>query len=713
MKLYIAEKPSLGRAIAAVLPKPHRKEDGCIWLGNGDCVSWCIGHLLEQAEPEAYDPAFKQWQMEHLPIVPESWQLKPRPQSRKQLSVLRKLVKQADQLVHAGDPDREGQLLVDEVLDYLGVKGQRFEAVKRCLISDLNPQSVLRSLADLRPNKEFMPLSVSALARSRADWLYGINMTRATTLQGRKVGFQGLLSVGRVQTPVLGLVVQRDAEIEHFQSKAYFEVWAQLQTATGDTFNAKWLPSEACRPHQDEEGRVLNRSLADNVVQRIQGQTATVESLKGKEGRQLAPLPYNLSALQIDAAKRFGLSAKQVLDLCQQLYERHKLITYPRSDCRYLPVQHFQEVGKVTHAIATNCTGLGDAVTHANLKQRGRAWNDARVTAHHAIIPTERQLDTAKLDRRELQLYELIARQYLMQFYDAWCYRDTRVFLTLSGGQFEARARQVLQPGWKALLPATKKNKADASQVGDVASSGDDKDAPPIQTLPDLKQGDSLLCLQAAVKDKQTQPLKHFTDATLLAAMTGIARFVSDPDTRRILRDTDGLGTEATRAGIIELLFQRQFLQRQGKQIRASEIGNALINSLPEAVATPDMTARWEAQLEAICERQSNYQGFMQPLQQSLQALIVLSQANLPTAFGAVQAPARKWRGKGAKKPKRNRGTTAANGSRAKPGAGKAAGASKAAGTNRAKSASRPKPAAGRGSSSSSQAKSARSGSAA
>ncbi len=207
MRLYIAEKPSLGRAIADVLPKPHKKAEGCIYVGNGDCVSWCVGHLLEQAEPDAYDPAFKKWQFEHLPIIPAQWLLKPKPATKKQLLVLKKLVKEADELVHAGDPDREGQLLVDQVFEYLKVGARKRDNIQRCLINDLNASAVKRALAQLRSNKEFVPLSASALARSRADWLYGINMTRAYTIQGGRVGFKGVLSVGRVQTPLLGLVV--------------------------------------------------------------------------------------------------------------------------------------------------------------------------------------------------------------------------------------------------------------------------------------------------------------------------------------------------------------------------------------------------------------------------------------------------------------------------------------------------------------------------
>lgn len=339
MRLFIAEKPSLGRAIADVLPKPHKKGDGFIETAQGDVVTWCIGHLLEQAEPDAYDAAYKQWRMESLPIVPVQWQLVAKPKTKTQLTVIKRLLKQADCVVNAGDPDREGQLLVDEVIDFLGYP--KTKPVQRCLISDLNPPAVRRALDKLRDNKEFVPLAVSALARSRADWLYGINMTRAYTLLGRKGGCSELLSVGRVQTPLLGLVVRRDLEIEAFVPKPFFEVLAHLQTEGNERFSAKWLPSEACLPWQDEEGRVLNRALAAKVVERIQGQPALVEEVEEQARKQAAPLPYNLSSLQIDAAKRFGMDAKRVLDVCQGLYERHKLITYPRSDSRHLPSDHF------------------------------------------------------------------------------------------------------------------------------------------------------------------------------------------------------------------------------------------------------------------------------------------------------------------------------------------------------------------------------------
>jgi DNA topoisomerase-3 len=665
MKLYIAEKPRLCRASAVAMPKPHRKDDGCIWLANGDCVSWCIGHLLEQAEPDAYHPDYKKWQQKDLPIVPEQWQLIAKPNTRKQLTVLRKLVKQADQLVHAGDPDREGQLLVDEVIQFLGVKGRKLATIERLLISDLNRTAVSKALQQLRNNREFIPLSTSALARSRADWLYGINLTRAATLQGRKVGYQGVLSVGRVQTPLLGLVVQRDHDIEHFNAKPFYEVLAHLRTLDEhreQPFIAKWQPSDACQPYMDEEGRVLSQSLADNVVKRISDQPATVSSVQQYPRRQAAPLPYSLSALQIDAAKRFGMSAQQVLDGCQSLYEQHKLITYPRSDCRYLPQQHHAEASTIAEAIGRMTAGLQQAAEGADLKRKSKAWNDKKVSAHHAIIPTARVVSAAKLSSQQANLYQLIARKYLLQFYADHCFTETRVGVIINGGQFQAKAKQVTEAGWKQLIgPATSSaDKEPSAQKEPSANKESSTDKEPStdksssafsnQQLPPLIKGQSLHCFKGECLQKQTQPPKAFTDATLLAAMTGISRFVKDPELRKILKDSDGIGTEATRAGIIELLFKRSFLTRQGKQIRATDAGRGLINSLPAVTTQPDLTARWELILNAIVDRQAKYGDFMGQLIPSLHQLVEQSFAQLPVALRGVKSstPAFKKRRKAA-----------------------------------------------------------------
>lgn len=640
MILYIAEKPSLGRAIADVLPKPHKKGDGFIEAANGDCVSWCVGHLLEQAEPDAYNPEFKSWKFEHLPIVPDKWQLKPKAATRSQLTVLKRLVKQANTLVNAGDPDREGQLLVDEVIAYLGVTGDKLHQTQRLLISDLNPQAVKRALTQLRSNREFIPLSTSALARSRADWLYGMNMTRAYTIQGKKVGYQGVLSVGRVQTPLLGLVVRRDEEIANFQSKPFYEVLAHLATEKQETFSAKWQPSEACQPYMDEEGRVLARGLAQNVVSRISDKPALVTQLVAKDKKQNPPLPYSLSALQIDAAKRFGMSAKDVLDTCQSLYERHKLITYPRSDSRYLPVEQHNLAPSVLKAISDGATELLQGADAPDPRLKSKAWDDKKVDAHHAIVPTEKTANLSSLSQRERQLYLHVARQYLAQFYPAYCYSETTVQVTIEGGLFNTKARQDKSLGWKQLFARQEPNGSKASgnkSMEESAGKDDEENDEFIGQLPPLKLGQALHCTRGELLEKNTQPPKAFTDATLLGAMTGISRYVTDPEIRKILKETDGLGTEATRAGIIELLFKRGFLQRLGKSIVSTDVGKGLINSLPASATTPDMTALWEASLNGICHKETSYQAFMQPLLGTLSTLIQNAGAQLPTALNGLK----------------------------------------------------------------------------
>ncbi|MEZ8791443.1 DNA topoisomerase III [Vibrio splendidus] len=608
-RLIIAEKPSLGRAIAAALPNPQKKDQGFIKCGNGDVVTWCIGHLLEQVEPDAYDDRYKKWNLADLPIVPEQWQLRPRKTSSKQLTVIRKLLKDATQIVHAGDPDREGQLLVDEVIDYCKVSKAKKESMDRLLISDLNLPAVKRALSQMRSNRDFIPLSISALARSRADWLYGMNMTRAYTLLGQKAGYQGVLSVGRVQTPVLGLVVRRDEEIENFIPKDYFTLHALIPYQNnGQSFDirARWKPSEACKPWQDEEGRVLNRKLVENVANRIANQPATVTESEQKQSKQAAPLPYSLSALQIDASKRFGMSAQQVLDTCQSLYEKHKLITYPRSDSRYLPKDHYSQRESVVDAIANNAKELQSGAQGADLSLKSKAWNDSKVDAHHAIIPTPKKSSVNGLSANEMKIYQQIARQYLMQFYPPAIFADAKLVFDIAGGVFIAKGRQLINPGWKVLMGKT-----------DTEEKGDGTD-----TVPPLEKGTVLTCREGIIGDKKTEPPKHFTEATLLQAMTGIARFVANKDLKAILKETDGLGTEATRAGILDTLFKRQLLTRQGKSIHSSPAGRGLINALPEDSTFPDMTAHWEHQLQGMAERNQAYQPFMQALESKIDGLM-------------------------------------------------------------------------------------------
>ena len=597
MRLYIAEKPSLARALVAALPQNRQsaKQDGVIEVAGGDKVSWCIGHLLELAEPDVYNAAFKQWRLDHLPIAPDQWQYQPKPKTQKQLRLLIKLIRAADEIVHVGDPDREGQLLVDEVITYAG-KDPSASNIQRCLISDLNTPAVAKALSQLQPNQRFRPLSESALARSRADWLYGINMTRLCSIKAQQQGAKGVVSVGRVQTPVLGLVVARDLEIKQFSTKPYFEIWAHLITEKNEQFKAKWQPNEACQDFVDEKQRLLSKPLADNIASRIKNQPASVTGYKAQNKKQAPPLPFSLSALQIEASKNFGLPAKQVLETCQALYEKHKVITYPRSDCRYLPNDHWQDGPKILQAINANAGNLSAIIAAADTKRKSKAWSSQKVTAHHAIIPTQKK--TSALSATEQKIYDLIARQYLMQFLPDVSFEEVQTEVKILTGTFIAKAKTVFNGGWQQ-----------ASIKKDIKST-----AP----LPVLKVGQPLTCTDSEIPEKTTSPPKPYTDATLIAAMTGISRLVIDKTIKAILKETDGLGTEATRANIIDLLLQRGFIARNGKQINATEAGISLIQSLPKIATTPDMTAQWESQLSDIAEGRAEYLAFMKNLEAAL-----------------------------------------------------------------------------------------------
>ena len=615
MRLIIAEKPSLARAIAEALPGAPRKQEGAIAVGDS-VVTWCLGHLLEQAPPDAYDPALKQWRLDSLPILPGHWKLTPRPKARGQLAVIRKLLKTAREVVHAGDPDREGQLLVQEVIEHLGWKGP----VWRLLVSDLNRPAVQRALARLEDNARYQPLYRAAESRARADWLYGINLTRAWTLTGRQAGHDGVLSVGRVQTPVLGLVVRRDAEIRDFESKPFFVLGVDLTVARG-TLRAWWAPGEG-QP-LDDQGRLLERAPAAALAERLPGAEGRLTQLDTQQKRQPAPLPYSLSALQVDAARRYGLSAKAVLDTCQTLYERHQLITYPRSDCRYLPEEHFAAARATLVGACRVDDTLRQWLAGADFTRRSRAWNDKQVGAHHALAPTGRPMDPARLSATEANVFRLIARNVLAQFYAPLATREVKAEFLILDEAFRARGQEMLEAGWKPLFTTR-------------------DEAPP---LPALSEGEACRVSAASVEDRETRPPEPFNDASLIKAMMNIARYVKDPAVRRTLREHDGLGTEATRAGILETLESRGYLVRQGKSLRATRLGSALIASLPEAASRPERTALWEQRLSAIAEAGADPGPFLGDLIGDLHRLLASADAGrlrhaLATAQGEEPAAA-------------------------------------------------------------------------
>jgi DNA topoisomerase-3 len=583
MILYIAEKPSLGKAIAAQLAGPRKATRTHIECAGSVTVTWAFGHLYEQCEPDTYLPdtvpttgkGRKKWRLEDLPIIPETWQKIPKPDAREQLAAIRKLLKDADTVVNAGDPDREGQLLIDEILEAMHWRGP----TKRIWLAALDPASVQKALADLKDNSIYRPLRDAAEARARADWLVGMNLTRCYTL---KSNGQGVVSVGRVQTPTLALVVRRDAEIEQFTPVAFYVPVITFRHAHGD-YKAAWkAPTDA--PGLDSEGRLVNLPAAQAIIAAADHQAGTVKAFDTEDAAEPPPLPFTLSRLQAVASSRHGLSAKQTLDAAQALYETHKLATYPRTDCPHLPESQLADARLVLAAVARVNPSLDGLVKGADLSLKSAAWNDKKITAHHGIIPTSHdQVSVDALSETERAVYDLIVRAYIAQFYPPHRYTKTVTVTKCAGHEWEAKGRTQIAAGWRTVLAGSEKR--------------EDAD---VQTLPLMKVGDPVDWLDGRVDHRQTKAPPRFTDGTLIAAMSSVHKLVQDPKIKARLKETSGLGTEATRASILEVLIKRGFLERKGKQVLSTESGRILIAALPPALTDPGVTGLWEDFLSEI-----------------------------------------------------------------------------------------------------------------
>lgn len=592
MRLFIAEKPSLGRAIAQYLPVKGVSHGGGQGRGathivaGDDVISWCFGHLLEMAEPDNYNAAYKRWSFNTLPILPTDWRLLPRESAKAQIHAIKLLLAKCDTVIHAGDPDREGQLLVDELLDHLG----NTKPVQRIWLSALDESNVRKALANLKDNTDFANLKASAEARQRGDWLVGMNLTRAYTLAGQRGGYQGVLSIGRVQTPTLALVVNRDLSIENFKPRDFYAVVARVAAASGE-FLARWKPSEDVPV--DESGRVIDQRIAEQVATNTKGKTGTVVSFVAAKKKQAAPLPFSLSTLQATANKKLGLGAQEVVDIAQSLYES-KLTTYPRTDCNYLPESQLADAAKILASLPTE---YDEYVKQADSSLKSSAWNDKKITAHHAIIPTGHR---ANISGKHKQVFDLIVRAYLAQFFPAYAYCETNIILDIHGEAFVASGKVPLAPGWKILYGAM-----------DEEATSDAKDKVEKQTLPLVKKGESVECNDTKVEFKKTTPPGRYTEGTLIQAMTNIHHIVDDPELKKRLKETAGIGTEATRAGIIETLKKRNFIVEKGKQIISTEAGRQLIAVLPNSVKSPGLTGLFEQLLDGIADGRFTMEQFL------------------------------------------------------------------------------------------------------
>lgn len=579
MRLYLCEKPSQGKDIAAVLGAKTRG-DGCI-KGNGVAVTWGIGHLLETAPPDAYGEHLKNWSLDTLPILPAEWKVLVKPKTASQFKIVKQLLKQATELVIATDADREGEMIARELIEYCGYQGP----IQRLWLSALNEASIRQALNTVKQGSETYPLYLSALARSRADWLIGMNFSRLFTLLGRQAGYTGVLSVGRVQTPTLRLVVDRDREISNFIPKPFWSVEVQLWTA-GQSFLAKWVADEYV---VDEEGRCLDHAAAAAALAALKNsQAATTVSVDTKRGKDPAPLPFDLSTLQEVCSAKFGMGVQETLDVAQSLYETHKATTYPRTDCGYLPESMFDEVPMVLDALNRTDPSIGKALQLIDPEQRSRAWNDKKITGpHHGIIPTLEPANLSAMSEKERKVYELIRAHFLAQFLPTHEYDRTVATFECNAVLLQAVGKRIVVPGWKVLFSASSEEEAEES----VGRS---------QILPVLQIGTRCDVQDLHLKSLKTEPPKAYTEGTLIKAMKTIAKLVKDPRLAQKLKETTGIGTEATRAGTIQGLIDRGSLIKKGSALRATEAAFSLIDAVPPAVADPGTTAIWEQALTMI-----------------------------------------------------------------------------------------------------------------
>ncbi|MCB5303609.1 DNA topoisomerase III [Yersinia bercovieri] len=590
MRLILCEKPSQGRDIAAVLGATTRGNG--FLQGPGVTVTWAVGHLLENASPEAYGTQFaRPWNIDALPVLPAQWQMVVKKETEDQFKAIAKLLKQVDEVVIATDADREGEVIARELLDYCQWRGP----VSRLWLSALDEPSIRAGLNNIKPGSETLALYYAGLGRARADWLTGMNLTRLYTLKARDKGFDGVLSVGRVQTPTLSLVVNRDRDIAAFVPKPYWQVNATLQ-AGGIAFVAHWVPAQM---YTDEEKRCVHQGIAQQVAQLCHqsGQAQVIEQEKKRE-TQAAPLAFSLGTLQQACGKLWDMSPQQVLDIAQSLYETHKATTYPRSDCGFLPVSMREEIPQVLAALVKTDPSLAPQIATLNPRFESRIWNDKKITAHHGVIPTKHACDLNKMNDTEKRVYALIRQHYLAQFLPLMESDVTRLDLSLGGQLFRTTGRVIVVLGWKVLFgSATDSKDTDQDEAGN--------------TLPSLNKGDLCTVTAAEVKSLKTKAPLHFTFDTLIAAMMNAASYVTDLQLKKVLKENAGLGTEATRAGIIDTLLKRGYIVIKGRYLRATDIAMDLMDALPAPLKEPGMTALWEQALDEVAAGRMRLDDFM------------------------------------------------------------------------------------------------------
>ncbi|HDX3775921.1 TPA: DNA topoisomerase 3 [Campylobacter jejuni] len=586
MRLFIAEKPELGRAIAEGLDGNYKSGEGYIQKGD-NIVTWAFGHILELAKPEEYDEKYKLWKLEDLPLPIKEFKYLPKKESKKQLKIICDLIHsdKITSIVNCGDADDEGQILVDEIIQY----SKTSKPVFRVLINDLTPKAVKEEIAKIKPNADFKGMSERGFARSQADWIVGINLTRAYTIMARKNGYEGVLSVGRVQTPILSLIVNRDKEFENFKSIDYYSL-------LGD-FN---INNNTIKARLKTEDKILDENLAKEIKESCENQNAKI-NLKIENKKEYPPLPYNLLVLQAECAKLFGFSPDKTLEITQNLREKHKAITYNRSDCQYLPETMFEQAPNILNIIKENLNSNDEIqalIASSDLTIKSKAFNDANISAHYGIIPTQNKI-SSQLTQDELVVYNLIAKRFIIQFFHPREYQTNTINLEVNQRIFTATQNKTTKSGFRSLWQNVDSEEEQENNENDI------------NDLSILKNGDIAKCSLIQIEKKQTKPRPYYTMTTLLKDLNSVTKYVSDERIKKLLMEKDkdkkgesgGIGTPATRSNHIKTLIEREYIEvsKDKKQIiKSTKKGRDLIKLSPKSLITPDMTALWFEQQKMI-----------------------------------------------------------------------------------------------------------------
>jgi DNA topoisomerase-3 len=593
--LVIAEKPSVGRDVAKVLPGSFSKSEGYL-EGPEHVVTWAVGHLVQLAEPDEYDDKFKKWRMADLPIVPDRFKLVVRDErSKKQMNVIKRLLGRddIDLVVNACDAGREGELIFAYLYEKAGTK----KPVQRLWLNSMTPQAIRDAFASLRPAADLASLEEAARSRSEADWIVGMNATRAATIRLRS-SFDGAVSLGRVQTPTLAILARREQEIRAFKPEPYWIVDA--------TFDPVAEPSGRIyegRFHDGANPRVKTAEQAAAIVAASEGQTGEITKLEKSEQRQKPPWLYDLTSLQSEASSRYGFYARRTLAAAQRLYEEHTALTYPRTNSRYLPSDTIPDIKPIARLVGERAEYAEGAryVLGLDRLPLARVVNDLRVTDHHAIIPTRAERHPVdKMSDDDRKIYDMVVRRFLAVFHPDAVIENTRVETTVGENVFRTRGKRILVPGWRGVY----------GETADAEGRPDDDEGRE-QQLPKLEKGEAAAVTEVASEEKQTQPPHRYSDGSLIRMMVTAGKLVDDEELREAMKDS-GIGTPATRAAIIERLIQVGYVERDGRSLVVTEKGLNVIRLLGEhALTSPGLTGDWEARLAKIETGQDSRKSFM------------------------------------------------------------------------------------------------------